>query len=182
VGEVTDEHSQNAPHSTQERFHALFRVNIAPRGKDRPKGRLIAPKGKGRPFISIYTPAPTAKWERSFALEVAALGLKVPPDIPLDVSIVAVFPRPQFMQKRSKRDGSLLGGWMERSYLHTAKPDADNVAKIVLDAMKDHFDDARVSVLQVHKVIASTEDEPCVVVRIRQADADLELAPLIDLL
>jgi len=151
-------------------YRYCFEVKISPRGKDRPKGRIIGGKGR-KPFISIYTPKATIDWEKSFAAEVKLLGLNVPEEIPLDVAIVAVFPRPQFMQRRSKRDGSLLGGWLERSYLHSSKPDADNVAKIVLDALSDHFEDSRVAVLTAHKFIAALDESPRVFVRVQEASS-----------
>jgi Holliday junction resolvase RusA-like endonuclease len=146
-----------------------FRIPIEPRGKDRPKGRMV--KGR-KPFIQIYTPTKTTKWEKSFALAVRAkIGrASIPEDIPIDVAIVAIFSRPAYMAKVSKVSGDLLGGWLRSSYLHSKKPDADNVAKIVLDSLSEWFDDERVAVLTVRKFIAATDEPPGVYVRIREAD------------
>lgn len=149
--------------------HLTFTVLIEPRGKDRPRARVIAQPGR-KPIATIYTPTATEKWEKHFADGAwAALGNAKIPEGPLDVAIVAVFERPAFMSRRSKRDGSLLGGWLERAYLHIVKPDADNVAKIVLDALKGWFPDQRVALLRVHKFIAGVDERPLVFVRIRPA-------------
>ena len=94
----------------------------------------------------------------------------IPQDIPIDVAIVAIFSRPAYMAKVSKVSGDLLGGWLRSSYLHSKKPDADNVAKIVLDSLSEWFDDERVAVLTVRKFIAATDEPPGVYVRIRKAD------------
>lgn len=93
------------------------------------------PVAKGRPRSSVrggrvhtYTPARTANWEQMAKLELRAeWGGNTPLDCPVEVEIVAVFPRPKAMQ------------WKRRPTPMVPKangPDADNVAKAVLDAMQ----------------------------------------------
>ena len=53
------------------------------------------------------------------------------------VSLVVEFARPKSMTRRSKRDGSLLGGFDGGPELHTGKPDCDNVFKSIADALKN---------------------------------------------
>ena len=154
-----------------EPFHLTWTVPMEPRGKDRPRARVVPAKGKGKPFASIYNTTETEEWEKRFADATWALlgSTTIPKEVPLDVAIVAVFSRPEFMSKLSKRTGTLLGGWLERAYLHFVKPDADNVGKIVLDALSGWFADERVCVLRVHKFIAGMGEKRRVFVRIREA-------------
>lgn len=77
------------------------------------------------------------------------------------VRILAVFPRP----------ARLI--WKTRPMLqqpHAAKPDADNVAKAVLDALTNLAwkDDSIVSDLTVHKRIAAGGEQPHVLVEITE--------------
>lgn len=69
--------------------------------------------------------------------------------------------RPAYMCRRSKRDGSMLGGYPEGRVRHCRKPDGDNVAKSVLDALSDWWvDDAQVSVLRVEKWYRAMDERP----------------------
>jgi Holliday junction resolvase RusA-like endonuclease len=88
------------------------------------------PIGKGRPRFSraghAYTPQPTRSWEEHAAwIFRAAIGGKQY-NQPLRLNVTAYFKRPQrLMRKKSPAN----------RVHHTAKPDADNVLKIVCDAL-----------------------------------------------
>lgn len=104
-----------------------------------------------------FTRTRTARFEHAVAI--CALAVQLPKGMrgPLLVSIMAVFGRPK---RLARRDGA-------RQYKAT-KPDADNIAKGVLDGLKDHFHDAEVSDLHVHKRWAAVGERPHTHVEIRQ--------------
>ena len=63
---------------------------------------------------------------------------------PLNVVIVLAFPMPRSWSH--KKQASMRDAW------HTQKPDVDNVAKSILDALKDRWkDDTQVARLTVDK-------------------------------
>lgn len=62
----------------------------------------------------------------------------------VEVSIVAWFPMPSSWSKKKRREHE--GRW------HIQKPDGDNIAKAVLDALSEHWaDDCQVAILTVQK-------------------------------
>jgi Holliday junction resolvase RusA-like endonuclease len=118
------------------------------------------PIGKGRPRFyagHAVTPEKTRDYEKMTAMlySVAAKDFIFPADSPLRVSITAYYPIPARTPK-SKRAEMLDGGAHA-----TKKPDADNVAKIILDALNGtaYEDDAQVVQLSVRKQYGA---EPCV--------------------
>ena len=138
-----------------------FTIDISPHGKGRPRAASIG--GKAR----MFTPAKTRNWEASFSL----LARKHRPAElltgPLRVSITAYFPRPKRMSKRSKRTGEILGGFSGDAEPMTSRPDADNVAKSVLDALSDWYrDDSQVFYLTVLKFYHADGGRPSVRVTI----------------
>jgi Holliday junction resolvase RusA-like endonuclease len=142
-----------------------FTLDIVPHGKGRPRAASIG--GKAR----MFTPAKTRNWEASFSL----LARKHRPEElmtgPLRVSITAFFPRPQKMSKRSKRTGELLGGFSEGPIPMASRPDADNVAKAVLDALASWYrDDAQVFYLVVTKFYHAVDARPRVRVTIEEVE------------
>ena len=99
-----------------------------------------------------YTP----KWATEYKAKVAlaakvALRGQTIPDAPLVVYIAAYFDAPKRKPKRVVLPGKYT--WSEcvlwETLSHDAKPDADNVAKIILDAVLPR--DERVADLHVHK-------------------------------
>ncbi len=94
------------------------------------------PKGKGRPRFTrashAYTPARTREYEDLIALR-ALQEMRgrhpIPRDVPLHVKIIAIFGVPVSWPKK-KRLAALQG-----VLRHTRKPDYDNVAKAVCDAL-----------------------------------------------
>ena len=118
------------------------------------------PKGKGRPrFTRIgkpYTPENTASYEEKVRLayweqcgmEMAAAG------IPLTLEITAVFGVPERFSKAVRQK------MLAREIRPTKRPDADNIAKIVADALNGvaWHDDAQVVSMAVSKVYGETPE------------------------
>lgn len=104
------------------------------------------PKGKARPRCAsghMYTPGETLAAEREIALRFRAqnVGFQPYPDgVPLSVSVVATF---QIPKSASRKDAvRMLSGFLRP----TRKPDADNILKLVMDALNGvaYEDDAQV--------------------------------------
>jgi Holliday junction resolvase RusA-like endonuclease len=127
------------------------------------------PKGKGRPRLnrysgSVYTPADTVQYERLVAWSYAnaAHGYKF--TSPVKVTVKAYHKPPK--GKSKKVVGDMLNGHI----LPTKKPDADNVAKIILDGL-NHVawdDDTQVVEMMVTKRYC---EESMVAVIIEEIDA-----------
>lgn len=77
----------------------------------------------------------------------------------LSVTIDAVFPRPQNMFWKTKA---------MPTFPHTSKPDTDNIAKAVLDALNGlaYVDDSQVARLIVTKRVADGVEQPRTVVEV----------------
>lgn len=138
-----------------------------------------APLGKGRPRATVqggrarvYTPTLTADWEHFAALELRAAYVNACAPVaanqmsgPLGCEIVAVFPRTAELLRKVKA-GYKYPTWR---LPHAVKPDADNVAKSVLDAVEKAgiiLDDKQIALLTVGKHYAMIHEEPRVEVRI----------------
>ncbi len=117
----------------------------------------VLPVGKGRPRHTrtghVYTPTATRVAEAQIAaayLHVArpARVTPAPKGVPVSLAIRAVFPTPGSWA-RWRHERAAHG-----AYPHTARPDADNIAKTVLDALNGvaWHDDAQVSAVTVTKV------------------------------
>ena len=137
-----------------------FFVPGAPVGKGRPRA---ARRGAG---VVMFTPEKTAGYEALVAATAAAalagnaLAYQLL-DGPLEAVLEMRFPVPASWSK-AKRARALAGAeW------HTSKPDADNVAKAILDACNGVVfrDDAQVVILIATKAFS---EEPGVRVEIRE--------------
>lgn len=105
-----------------------------PRVKARRQGR----------FVRIYTPGQADAWKDC----VRKVGLQHKPGSlltgPLHVRLLFAMPRPKHLSTRSYKD--------EIHRPHFVKPDIDNLAKAVLDAMSDWWkDDCQVTMLTASK-------------------------------
>lgn len=113
-----------------------------PKGQPRP--RAFARGGKAR----VYDPGTAEGWKSEIAL--AFLDVVGPPLAgPLVVKLDFNFPRPK---AHTKKDGTLRPGMPQ--VWHVQKPDVDNLAKAVLDALTTiglWHDDAQVAVLEVSR-------------------------------
>ena len=123
-----------------------------------PRHRVSARGG----FARTYLPKghPVHAYKKAVHDAAVAAGLPVFSG-PVDVEIAAVFALPKSWSKQ-KRDAMACS-------LHTQKPDADNIAKAVLDALSAFWtDDAQVAVLRVRKTW-SMGWHPGTHIRIREA-------------
>lgn len=107
------------------------------------------PQGKGRPRVTrngTFTPKKTRDYEKKVRdCYIAQGGQMFPDDTPLFANITAIFPIPSSLSKKRR---ALFNGKR-----HCKKPDADNVAKAILDALNGvaYRDDSAVSSLLVYK-------------------------------
>ena len=107
------------------------------------------PQGKGRPRVTsngTFTPKKTRDYEKKVRdCYIAQGGQMFPDDTPLFANITAIFPIPSSLSKKRR---ALFNGKR-----HCKKPDADNVAKAILDALNGvaYRDDSAVSSLLVDK-------------------------------
>ena len=135
-------------------------IHQAPLGKGRP--RAVSVNGRAR----VYTPTATAAWEHFAADELRFyMAGKAPMTGPLGCEIVAVFPRTVALLAKNKI-GYKYPTWR---LPHANKPDADNIAKSVLDAVEKAGiigDDKQIALLTVGKHYAMIHEEPRVEVRI----------------
>lgn len=115
------------------------------------------PVGKGRPrfkrmgnFVQTYTPTATADYEKLVRLRFQNAG-GVITDKPVKVEVVALFAPPKSTRKRDRIE------MLANRILPVKKPDCDNIAKIVLDALNKiaYKDDAQVAELSVKKRYAA---------------------------
>lgn len=127
------------------------------------------PVGKGRPrfkrmgnFVQTYTPEKTAEYEKLVRLRFQNAG-GVITDKPVKIEIVAFFAPPKSTKKRDKAE------MLMNKILPTKKPDCDNIAKIILDALNRiaYKDDSQVIELIVKKRFAA---ETRVYVHIEEID------------
>ena len=118
------------------------------------------PRGKGRPRFNknghTYTPADTAKYERmvrAMFLSRYPRAEQIGKDIPVRAKINAFYKIPDSAGKGKKQ---LMKAGLIRP---TKKPDTDNIAKILLDALNGYayHDDAQVVELEVKKLYAQSE-------------------------
>lgn len=115
------------------------------------------PIGKGRPkfsrqgnFVRTYTPEKTASYE-NFVRYLWMQSGEEKMEGPLKATIYAFFKIPQSVSKKKRKE-------MLLDY-HTHKPDADNIAKSILDGLSGIAmdDDAQVVWLDVHKHYSEDE-------------------------
>lgn len=142
-----------------QRFHARFKVNIEPKGQGRARAAV---RGK---HATMYKATADRQFEQTFAAIAHAYRPKDEQrqalliSSPTELVILAVLPRPESLNKVSKRTGQPLSDPARQ--FHTKKPDIDNIQKAVLDAMKDWWtDDAVVSKVLAQKVTAAFGEAP----------------------
>lgn len=135
------------------------------------------PVAQGRPrfsvrggFARVYDPAKSRSYKAvardCLIRALAESGHGRIDDGPIGVSVEAYFERP-------KSKCSKIPRGLERQ---ASRPDAENVAKIILDAANGIAwrDDAQVSKLTVSKFIVRQGDAPRVVVRFMPIDVEVE--------
>lgn len=138
-------------------------INIAPRGKERPRAR-IARSRAGKQWVSVYTPAETRKYEEAIALQArqAMRGVEVF-DGAITVLIDAVFVPPTSWSN-AKWSRAVTG-----IIRPTGKPDYDNIAKAITDACNKIVfkDDSQIVDCRVRKLYGKT---PCIIMMVRHTE------------
>lgn len=135
---------------SSEDFNAKEKVSCTIPGKPFAKQRPRASR-RGR-FTTVYTPKQTVDYENlvkySYYQE---NGLKML-EGPLRCTITGTFNVPESASKKQKN--LMLEGQIQ----HTKKPDCDNMAKIVLDALNDvaFHDDSQITELHIFKQYGET--------------------------
>lgn len=118
-----------------------FTINIPPHPQERPRFRRVGN------FVQTYDP-PNSKAYKKKVENVARLyAPSTPIDSPIKINMTFFMPIPKSKSKAWKRR-ALLG--LE---LPDRKPDNDNLAKAILDAMNEiiYKDDARITDLNLKK-------------------------------
>jgi Holliday junction resolvase RusA-like endonuclease len=126
-----------------------FSLSGIPVGQGRVRSRLVRPADPREPEFIQHYPAPaTVQYQRAIA-KVARIAMGSRPLLSgaLRLVIVAVFPVPPSWRRAERR--AALAGYLR----HAVRPDADNLAKAVMDAMKGVVwrDDTQVADLVVAK-------------------------------
>jgi len=108
------------------------------------------PQGKARPRVTrhgAYTPAKTRAYEKAVAAAYRAQTGTYFGEAQLSVMVFAYFEPPKSVSK--KKRAAMLDGTIKP----TVKPDADNVAKAVCDALNGiaYRDDAQITTLIIRK-------------------------------
>ena len=128
------------------------------------------PTGKGRPRVCrkvTYTPKATQDYEtlvKQCYMQKYRDKEPIAAKTPVEVEIYAYFKIPKSMPKKQVK-------LIENNELFpTVKPDADNVSKIILDALNGlaYADDNQVTDLVVYKQYATTDEGVGVVVNIKE--------------
>ena len=112
-----------------------------PFAKQRPRASR-----RGR-FTTIYTPQETVDYENLVKYSYFQENGSVLLEGPLEAEIIGTFPVPASVSNKQK---NLM---LEGKVQHTKKPDCDNMAKIVLDALNDvaFHDDSQIVDLHIKK-------------------------------
>lgn len=128
----------------------IFRVEGQPVGKAR--ARTVARHG----FVQSYTPQKTRDYEAKVRDAYIKAGGEMFPDGPLGVLITAYFEVPKSYSKKNA-DACRAG-----KIKPTGKPDLDNIAKLVLDALNGvaFKDDSRVCKIFMVKLYTPKFHEP----------------------
>ena len=136
-----------------------------PVGKGRPR---FARRGKG---VIAFTPKPSASWEMDAAIVMGrAWGDRPTLDQPCELTVAAIFPRPQRLICKHKRPCKCSPARVA----HDKRPDLDNVIKCAADSLQRAGvirDDAAVCALHAVKVYSRSEEQACVQIRLCWGDA-----------
>jgi Holliday junction resolvase RusA-like endonuclease len=139
-----------------------------PVAQGRPRFSTVTTRS-GQTFTSAYDPAKSRNWKamaRDYAEQaMLRMGRKPVSDL-LEVEVRAYFTCPKSDHRKTAPRP------LRR---HGKKPDAENVAKAVLDAMEGvvYFNDSQVSDLLAFKRIAAQGDAPHVHVVVRYASEEV---------
>lgn len=126
-------------------FSLTFHVDLNPVPKGRPRFSKIGG------FVRTYTPKKTADYESLIKTQAQAAMTTEPLESPVAVYLYFRLPIPRSYPK--KRSKACLEG-LER---HSKKPDLDNLAKSVTDALNGviYLDDSQIVSLHLTKVYSA---------------------------
>ena len=116
------------------------------------------PRGKGRPRFTMkghaFTDALTVEYEGRVKNAWKSENFYCIEEQPTTIIINAFFRVPVSLSKKKRE--SLFGA----AYMH--KPDCDNIAKIILDALNGiaYQDDRQINCLLIHKKYVDSDDDP----------------------
>lgn len=121
------------------------------------------PQGKARPRVTrygVYTPKKTVEYEKSIKNAFLSAGGRMT-ESPVKVSVLAYYKIPKSASKA--KSAAMNAG----EIMPTKKPDLDNIAKCVCDALNGiaYKDDAQICVLSVRKLYSA---EPHIEVKISE--------------
>lgn len=125
----------------------LAAIDVYGEPKGQPRARAFYDKRLGK--ARVYDKGTAEGWKGDIALAARPFVPAQPIDSPVRVSLNLYFPRPSRLLRKKDPDGLIP---------HTAKPDTDNAAKAVLDALTAigmWRDDALVASLSVEKHYAA---------------------------
>jgi len=133
------------------------------------KGASVIPgKAGGKPHATVFTASQTTRWQNRFAAIASDYAPGEMLEEPVRVDILAVMPRPLRLMRKSDPTGFVWG---------PGKPDADNVRKNVLDALRAWWrDDSLVVCGQTVRVHTEKGRLPRVVVRVRTLENVLPMS------
>lgn len=138
-----------------------FQVTGEPKGQPRP--RAFARKMGNVHVARFYDSDVADAWKRAVYLEVLEAAYRAGWQVttgPVSVSLNFAMPRP-------KSHTGAKGLKPSAPVHHSGKPDADNLAKLVMDQItksgKIWRDDSQVATLIVHKIWASGNESGCAV-------------------
>ena len=121
-------------------------IQITPVAKPRPKFRQVKKEGQKFATTMVYYPNDYLAWEEELS-KLLLPGVVRKHSGPVKLEATFAFPVPPSCSKK-ERDARLEQGW------HTQKPDRDNLAKALMDAM-NHIevweDDSQVCTGNVEK-------------------------------
>lgn len=149
---MTTTHPDHTPEVTVQRIPLhTFRANGLPKGQPRPRAFVRGNRA------AVYNPSTAEGWKSSVALACREIEGALM-HFPLSVSLTFFMPRPK---SHIRTTGALKPS--APVYIHDGKPDADNLAKAVLDALtgiRAWLDDDQVCELVVKKYWESDHITP----------------------
>ena len=131
-------------------------IEVDGKPKPQPRPRAFARGGK----VRVYDPATAEGFKAAIALAALPHRPAKPLAGPLRVTIAFYMPRPQRLNRKRDPDEQIP---------HTAKPDCDNLAKAVLDALTDiglWVDDSQVYSLNITKQYHAKGERPGALIHI----------------
>ncbi len=137
----------------------LIEALMEPAACARPRATTVG--GRAR----VFMPSATIRWQHTLALRAQEVLRGHRFTGPVQVDLLAVLARPKRLSTAASNPGL---EWAP------VRPDADNVAKNVLDALRFAWnDDAQVTLLRVAKAYAPEGGAPRVVIRIASLDCSV---------